>query len=147
MVTAWTGRRSPRWLVCCRRRRFPALIGYGMFAWRNVVAPGTAVRKRLAIKQCGAGKNCPWLCSLLHRKRGDQPPADLPVLFDPLVGYRGTSSTRRFLVRPSSVLLTATGARLATPLAVNRPALMPCSLVRAATTASALRLERVRLAS
>lgn len=73
-----------------------------------------------------------------HRSKYGQPP---------LYIYLGTSSTRRFLARPSSVVFTATGARLATPLAVNRLALIPNSFTRVATTASARRLERASLVS
>ena len=40
-------------------------------------------------------------------------------------GYCGTSSTRRFLARPSSPLLLATGARSATPKADRRLAATP----------------------
>src|SRR6266436_9578302 len=61
--------------------------------------------------------------------------------------YSSTSSTLRFLARPSSVLLVATGDRYPTPLADKRDAVMWYFVTSAFTTAAARRRERSRLES
>ena len=62
-----------------------------------------------------------------------------------IIAYLVTISTRRFLARPSSVVLDETGDKLATPMGVSRLRAIWKSVVSACTTAFARRFERSML--
>src|SRR6185369_2166925 len=83
----------------------------------------------------------PGVSADIHHRREDAPRHGMRRL----TGYCFTSSTRRFLARPSAVSLGATGESGPEPAGLRRAGGIPCLPVNSPTTAAARRCERPRL--
>ena len=136
MINDNVGKQNPH-----RARMTDPVIIYPAFVWSWDFNPSLYFRI-MVLQNLGRGTS-------KMRKNANSPqtrlgqvaqePAGLPIGES---AYCLTSSTLRFLARPSSVSLELTGASGPAPWAMRRAAATPYFVVRAATTASARRLER-----